>query len=136
MSDSAEPKPASQALTEGVRVEVWSKYIAEHSRPEVGQWVFGYAVRITNEGEETVKLVSRHWVITDGNGEVEEVKGPGVVGEQPMLFPGDSHEYTSFCPLATPVGSMEGSYQMVTGSGETFDAQVAEFPLSDPRALN
>src|SRR5262245_28008928 len=91
--------PGSEALTRGIRVKVRSSYLPERSRPDQGQWMFIYTVRIANEGTRTVQLISRHWVITDGNGRVEEVRGPGVVGEQPILEPGESFEYTSGCPL-------------------------------------
>ena len=125
----------SEALTHGIRVEVEARYSADHSRPG-NQWFFLYTVTIGNEGEDTVQLVSRRWVITDGAGEVEEVEGPGVVGEQPVLEPGDSYQYTSGCPLPTPFGSMEGSYQMVTGSGGSFDAEIAPFLLREPAAIH
>jgi len=125
----------SEALTRGVRVEVAAHYSPDHSHPGA-RWFFLYTVTITNEGEETVQLVSRHWVITDGAGEVEEVRGPGVVGEQPVLEPGDSYQYTSGCPLPTPFGSMEGSYQMLTPSGGRFEADIAPFLLRDPGAIH
>jgi ApaG protein len=96
-----------------------------------------YTVRISNEGAATVQLISRHWVITDETGKVEEVRGPGVVGEQPVLQPGQSFEYTSGCPLTTPFGTMHGEYQMVDiSSGEQFDAQIAPFTLSEPHVLH
>jgi len=94
-----------------------------------------YTVQISNESSETVQLLSRHWIITDATGEVQEVRGPGVVGEQPVLAPGESFEYTSGCPLTTPFGSMNGTYQMVTSRGERFDATIAPFTLSEPHAL-
>jgi ApaG protein len=100
------------------------------------QYFFAYRIRIANTGEETVQLVSRHWVITDGEGRVEHVRGPGVVGEQPVLEPGESFEYTSFCPLPTPIGSMHGTYQMVTAGGAAFDAEISPFSLAVPTALN
>jgi ApaG protein len=93
-------------------------------------------VRISNVGNETAQLVSREWVITNAEGEVERVKGPGVVGEQPVLAPGSAFEYSSFCPLKTSVGSMHGSYQMVTDKGDTFDAIIEPFTLAVPNALN
>ena len=108
---------------------VQSEYAPEQSQPAKNQWFFLYTVTITNEGEETVQLLTRHWIITDGTGHVEEVRGPGVVGKQPTLKPGESFEYTSGCPLSTPFGVMEGTYQMVTQSGERFDAKVAPFTL-------
>ncbi len=126
----------SEAITRGVRVKVRARYSAEHSAPKENNFFFLYTVRISNEGTETVQLVSRHWIITDGTGNTREVKGPGVVGEQPVLAPGQSFEYTSGCPLSTPIGSMHGSYQMTTPEGDAFDAQIASFTLSEPYALN
>ena len=126
----------SDAVTRGVRVQVKSAYLEERSSPAEGQFFFVYHVRIANEGEETVQLVSRHWIITDGDGRQEQVKGPGVVGEQPVLEPGQSFEYTSGCPLRTPHGSMHGSYQMVTTDGERFDAEIAPFALGEPEVVH
>lgn len=127
----------SKAVTRGVRVEVESVYLPERSRPDDGEWFFAYTVRITNDGDETVQLVSRHWIITDADGDEQEVRGPGVVGEQPVLAPGESFEYTSGCPLATPVGAMRGTYQMILpGGGAGFDAEIAPFSLSRPYAMN
>lgn len=126
----------SQATTRGVRVEVESFYVPERSSEADSYFFFAYQVRISNLGEEAAQLVSREWIITDSDGEVERVQGPGVVGEQPVLPPGGSFEYTSFCPLRTPVGSMHGSYQMVLASGERFDAEIAPFTLAVPHALN
>jgi ApaG protein len=122
--------------TRGIRIEVQSKYLAERSSPRDEQYLFAYQVRISNVGTETAKLVSREWVITSAEGDVEHVKGPGVVGEQPVLAPGGSFEYTSYCPLKTAVGSMHGTYQMVTGDGKTFDARIAPFTLAVPNSLN
>lgn len=126
----------SEAKTRGIRVRVSSSYVAERSDPQRNQWFFVYTVQIRNEGRETAQLVSRHWIITDANGHVQEVKGPGVVGKQPTLAPGDSFEYTSGCPLPTPFGTMHGTYQMVTRSGEGFDAEIAPFSLGQPNAIN
>jgi len=126
----------SDTSTRGVRVEVRSAYLPERSSPGDSQYLFAYRIRITNAGEETVQLLSRHWVISDGAGNVEHVRGPGVVGEQPVLGPGESFEYTSFCPLPTPIGSMHGTYQMVTAGGSAFEAEIAPFPLAVPTALN
>ncbi len=126
----------SDAITRGVRVRVESRYVAERSTPREGYYFFAYRVRISNEGAERVQLVSRHWTITDAHGRTEEVRGPGVVGEQPVLGPGGTFEYTSFCPLPTPIGSMQGTYQMVTDSGARFDAEIAPFSLAVPTALN
>ena len=126
----------SQAETRGVRVEVRARYSAEHSDPAHDVWFFLYTIRISNDGDETVQLKNRHWVITDATGKVEEVRGPGVVGEQPVLEPGQSFEYTSGCPLATPFGSMRGTYDMVTGAGKRFDAEIAEFQMREPGAIH
>jgi ApaG protein len=126
----------SDTVTRGIRVRVRSMYIPERSAPEQGEYFFAYSVRIANEGEETAQLVSRRWVITNGEGRVDVVEGPGVVGEQPVLTPGASFEYTSFCPLPTPFGSMEGSYRMVTPGGDRFEAAIAAFTLAVPTALN
>jgi ApaG protein len=122
--------------TRGIRVQVRSEFLPERSSPRDEQYLFQYHVRISNVGSETAQLVSREWVITNAEGEVERVKGPGVVGEQPTLAPGHAFEYTSFCPLKTAVGSMQGSYQMVTPDGEQFDAIIAPFTLAVPNALN
>jgi ApaG protein len=121
--------PMSDALTNGVRVEVLSQHSPENSRPSQGQWVFQYTVRITNQGTETVQLISRHWYITDALDHVEEVQGPGVVGEQPILQPGQSFKYSSWCPLRTPTGMMRGTYQMVARDGKLFDIEIAPFGL-------
>lgn len=126
----------SQAVTRGVQVHVESRYLPERSAPERGGWFFAYTVTITNVGDEAVQLVSRHWVITDAHGRVEEVRGPGVVGAQPRLRPGESFEYTSGCPLRTAFGTMRGSYQMTTDGGDKFDATIAPFTLSTPESLN
>ena len=126
----------SDVTTRGIRIQVHSEYLAERSSPRDSQYLFQYHVRISNVGSETVQLMSRLWIITDADGEVERVKGPGVVGEQPVLPAGASFEYTSFCPLKTPVGSMQGTYQMATTEGEQFDAVIAAFTLAVPHALN
>ncbi len=126
----------SEACTRGVRVRVRSEYRPERSNPVQNQYFFAYHIRIANEGDATVQLLSRHWAITDALGHVEQVRGPGVVGERPVLAPGESFEYSSACPLETPFGSMSGSYQMVTENGETFDARIAPFHLSQPHAIN
>lgn len=126
----------SEVVTRGVRVLVQSQHAPERSNPASQQWFFLYTVTITNEGTETVQLTSRHWIITDGHGHVEEVRGPGVVGEQPVLHPGEAYTYTSGCPLTTALGTMEGTYQMVTGSGERFDAAIGAFILSEPYTVH
>jgi ApaG protein len=126
----------SQALTNGILVTVKSEYLAERSAPGARRYAFSYTVQISNQGAETTQLRSRHWLITDALGEVQEVRGDGVVGAQPVLAPGQSFEYTSWCVIATPSGSMRGSYQMVSTRGQTFDAEVAAFKLSMPHSLN
>ena len=126
----------SDTTTRGIRVQVTSTYLPERSSPRDCQYLFAYHIRISNVGSETAQLVSREWVITTADGEVERVKGPGVVGEQPVLTPGSSFEYTSYCPLKTSVGSMQGSYQMMTADGEKFEAQIAPFTLAAPHALH
>ena len=126
----------SEAVTRGVRVRVESEYAADRSNPSKNQWFFLYTVTISNESAEIVQLLTRHWVITDGTGHVEEVRGPGVVGKQPTLKPGDRFEYTSGCPLATPFGVMKGTYQMVTQAGERFDVKIAPFTLSEPYTVH
>jgi ApaG protein len=111
-------------------------YLAEQSAPDEDQYVFAYTVTIRNTGDVAGKLISRHWIITDGDGQVQEVRGEGVVGEQPVLQPGQSFEYTSGCPLTTPVGSMKGSYQCVAADGTKFEANIPEFVLSMPSRLH
>jgi ApaG protein len=117
-------------------VSVRPKYLDAHSNPEEQHFVFAYTVTIRNSGEHAAQLVSRHWIITDGNNQVEEVRGEGVVGEQPVLRPGESFEYTSGCPLPTPVGSMRGTYFCVADDGTEFEASIPEFVLSVPRSLH
>ena len=117
-------------------VSVRPQYLVEHSNPDEQHYVFAYTVTIRNTGEHTAQLVSRHWIITDGNNEIEEVRGDGVVGEQPVLQPGQAFEYTSGCPLPTPVGSKRGSYQCVADDGTAFEAPIPEFVLSTPRKLH
>ena len=127
---------SSEAVTRGIRVQVLSEYAGDRSDPRNNQWFFLYTIEITNEGGETVQLVSRHWIITDAEGRVEEVRGPGVVGQQPVLAPGESFTYTSGCPLTTPFGTMEGTYQMITANGLAFDAKIAPFTLSEPYTVH
>jgi ApaG protein len=126
----------SDTTTRGIRIEVQSLYMPERSSAKESQYLFEYHVRISNVGTETAQLISREWIITNADGEVERVKGPGVVGEQPTLAPGSSFEYRSFCPLKTSVGAMHGSYQMVTANGDHFDAIISPFTLAVPNALN
>ncbi len=136
MSETSTRGIRTDTTTRGIRIQVRSEFLDERSSPRDGQYWFQYHVRITNIGSDTAQLVSRKWIITNAEGEVELVKGPGVVGEQPVLQPGGSFEYTSFCPLKTAVGSMQGSYQMVTADGEQFDAIIEPFTLAVPNALN
>ena len=127
----------SNTLTRGVRVIVTPEYLPEQSAPEAGRWLFGYHVVLRNEGPDTVQLVSRHWVITNGEGQADEVRGEGVIGQQPELEAGAEFHYSSGCPLDTPVGTMHGSYQMrITATDELFYAQIAPFLLAVPSALN
>src|SRR5580700_12133389 len=128
--------PISDAVTQGVRVEVLSRHSPEHSRPNQDEWIFQYTVRITNQGSETVQLLSRHWIITDALEHIEEVQGPGVIGEQPVLAPGESFKYSSWCPLKTPVGMMHGTYQMVRTDGSQFDIEIAAFALKARYTVN
>jgi len=129
-------RSSSRAVTHGIRVEVQARYSPDHSEPHRNHWFFLYTVQIANEGTETVQLLSRHWIITDATGRVEEVRGPGVVGEHPVLEPGESFEYTSGCPLPTPFGSMQGSYQFSTRKGEPVEAEIARFELRQSGGLH
>ena len=124
----------STAVTEGVRVSVSSLYLPHQSAPDEGRFAFAYTVLIRNEGEEQAQLRTRHWVITDGRGKIEEVRGEGVIGEQPILGPGQEFHYTSGCVLATPRGTMHGSFQMHREDGTTFDAVISPFVLAQPGA--
>jgi ApaG protein len=126
----------SSAVTEGIRVNVRSQYVADQSLPLMQRYVFAYTVRIANEGTEPAQLRTRHWIITDGANKVEEVKGPGVVGQTPYLRPGEHFEYTSGCVLQTPRGEMRGTYQMHRPDGRMFDALIAPFLLALPHSLN
>jgi len=126
----------SRAETRGVLIEVQSQYLPDQSIPASRRFVFAYTITITNTGSEVVQLRSRHWIITDGLGEVEQVKGPGVVGEEPVLRPGQSFRYTSGAILKTERGTMKGSYRMHFPEGGYFDAEIAEFLLERPFSLN
>ncbi len=119
-----------------ISVQVVSKFVPEQSDPAEQQFFFAYTVRITNSGQHPAQLISRHWVITDGNNQSHDVRGLGVVGQQPLLAPGETFEYTSGCPLATPVGSMRGSYLCVGEDGQPFEAEIPEFVLAMPRTLH
>lgn len=122
----------SVARTNGVRVTVESTYLDHQSSPSAGRFVFAYTIVITNEGDRTVQLKTRHWIITDATGEVREVRGEGVIGEQPTLSPGESFKYTSGCILKTQWGTMHGTYQMQREGGTMFDAEIAPFLLAHP----
>lgn len=119
-----------------VQIVAQVKHLAEQSDEADNRFVFSYTITLTNNGESTVQLLSRHWIITDGNNQVQEVRGQGVVGEQPVLKPGQSFGYTSGTVLSTPVGTMTGSYQMVAEDGTKFDAPIPQFVLSVPRVLH
>jgi ApaG protein len=119
-----------------IDVRVQTQYVPDQSEPGAGRHVFSYTIDITNVGTVAAQLISRHWVITDADGQVQEVRGLGVVGEQPLLEPGQTFEYTSGCALATPVGTMKGSYQMTAEDGSQFEAPIPEFVLAMPRVLH
>lgn len=125
-----------KAVTRDVEVQVESFFLPAQSEPDEQVYSFAYRVKLRNLGGETVQLLSRHWLITDSNGQQRNVRGPGVVGEQPVLAPGESFEYVSGSQLETPVGTMEGTYQMVNGEGEPFDVQIPMFTLSVPGTYN
>ena len=127
----AEPTPY-RAITKGIAVSVIPTYLEAQSSPDNSQYFWAYRVIIENQGRETVQLLSRHWMITNARGELTEVKGPGVVGQQPVLKPGESFEYTSGAPLDTPSGMMGGAYQMESESGERFDIEIPAFSLDRP----
>ena len=122
--------------TYDIQVDVTTEYIAEQSEPDESRYVFAYTITISNRGAIPAKLLTRHWIITDANGRVQEVRGEGVVGEQPYLEPGEGFRYTSGTMLETPVGSMHGSYHMLADDGNEFDAEIAPFTLSVPHKLH
>ncbi|VVT16914.1 Protein ApaG [Sphingomonas aurantiaca] len=124
------------ATTDGVTVRVSVSYLPEQSEPERGRWFWAYHIRLENEGDETVQLLTRHWVITDGRGARHSVEGEGVVGEQPVIEPGASFDYVSGCPLATPSGAMQGTYRMVRENGAIFDVEIPRFALLAPAVLH
>lgn len=126
----------SNALTNGILVTVRSQYIPERSSLSARQYAFAYTVKIANQGDATAQLRRRHWIITDADGGVQEVRGEGVVGAQPMLRPGEEFEYTSWCVIGTSSGSMRGTYTMVRPDGESFEAEIAPFRLGLPENLN
>ena len=134
MSRPTVAESTSTAVTDGIRVRVQSQYLPEQSSPRDDRYVFAYTITIANESTYTAQLRTRHWIITDGRGSVEEVKGDGVVGEQPRLSPGQSFQYTSGCVLTTPIGTMHGTYRFWRDDGTYFDAQIAPFSLALPIA--
>jgi ApaG protein len=125
-----------EAVTRGIRVRISSEFSPQHSDPDRRRWFFAYTIRISNEGSESVQLLNRSWIITNAEGHVERVQGPGVVGEQPVLRPGHAFEYTSGCPLGTPFGSMRGSYEMTNERGERFEVEIPAFVLRLPGTMN
>ena len=126
----------SEAVTESIRIHTQSRYVSEQSNPKKCHYFFAYTIVISNEGAEPAQLKSRHWIIKDAKGEVDEVIGPGVVGDFPHLEKGESYEYTSFCILATPTGTMKGTYRFTRDDGEEFDVTIWEFRLVVPAMLN
>lgn len=131
---------SSEKTTHNVKVQALSQYIPERSDPHLGEYFFAYTIQITNLGSIPVQLLGRHWIITDGQGRKQEVKGEGVVGEQPLIPPGESFQYSSFCPLETPTGTMQGTYQMIfveAGKhGGNFDIEIPRFFLIEPSSFN
>ena len=125
-----------QTETDTVEIKAISRFLPDQSDPSADRYVFAYHITISNRSEQTVKLLTRHWIITDAEENVQEVRGEGVIGQQPVLRPGESFEYTSGCSIATPVGTMKGSYFMQADDGRQFDAPIAEFTLAMPRTLH
>lgn len=123
---------SQEEITRDIVVRVSVSYLPEQSEPDRGRWFWAYHIRIENEGHQAVQLLTRHWIITDGRGSRHSVEGEGVVGEQPMIAPGASYDYVSGCPLATPTGSMQGSYRMVGADGIEFDVAIPKFSLLAP----
>lgn len=130
------PETTTEKKRYEITVTAATRYLPEQSDEQAGRYVFAYTMTIRNTGTEAARLVSRHWIIKDAAGLVQEVRGLGVVGDQPVIQPGESYEYSSGTSIATPVGTMRGSYQMVAGNGEKFDAEIPEFTLSMPRTLH
>jgi len=124
------------AITQGIKISVTTRYLLDESEPEQNKYVFAYQVNIENEGDQTAQLLTRHWIIKDAHNDIQEVEGEGVVGQVPILAPGQSHSYVSFCPLPTDWGIMSGSYGMVRPNGERFDAAIAPFALLTHSMLN
>lgn len=127
---------SSDTITQGIRVQARSFYVSDRSSPARNHYYFAYKIRIANEGDQAAQIVARHWVISDSFGNVEHVRGPGVVGETPRLEPGEAFEYQSACPLPTSSGAMRGTYRMVRDDGTAFEAEIADFSLEMPHSLN
>lgn len=126
----------SEIVTNCIRVSVKAFFLPEHSSLDDNRFLYAYRIRITNEGRSAAQLIARHWIITDGLGNVEQVDGPGVIGQQPWIKPGDSFEYTSSCPLSTQYGVMQGHYEMVSDTGQHFEAEISPFRLFVPALAN
>lgn len=135
LNNAGNPKEYYSAITQNIQVEVVPSYVPERSDPENKQYFYAYKIRITNHGDVSARVIHRHWKIKDGNGKVYEVQGSGVIGEQPMLAPGDSYEYTSFCPLHSPYGNMRGKYQMIDEFGNRFWVEVPVFFFRKPETF-
>lgn len=135
MTDSENPD-AQPEVSDNFKIDVATRYLEDDSDPDSDRFVFAYTITIVNHSEAPATLLTRHWVITHGNGKQQEVRGDGVVGEQPRIKPGEGYQYTSGTVLETPIGTMGGSYQMVTDEGDEFDAFIPEFLLSTPRTLH
>jgi ApaG protein len=127
---------APAKISYDIRIDVETRFLDDKSTPRENRYVFAYTINIRNEGSQAARLVARHWIITDANGKVQEVRGDGVVGEQPWMRPGDNFEYTSGAVLETAVGTMRGSYRMLADDGTWFEAPIAEFTLSIPRTIH
>lgn len=136
IKDPLRPQPVSTALTDGVRVTVVSRYVAEQSEPSQKRFVFSYTITISNESKAPLQLKTRYWIITHSDGRTEEVRGPGVVGKQPLIKPGDQFRYSSGAVLQTQRGTMRGSYQMARDDGSLFDVEIGAFALQLPITLN
>ncbi len=126
----------AEQIPHNITVKVETQFVETQSEPDNDRYVFSYTITIRNEGSEPAQLLSRHWIITDANGSIQEVKGEGVVGEQPYLNPGEGFQYTSGTMIATPVGSMQGTYHMLSDNGEMFEAEIPSFTLAIPRTLH
>ncbi|MCB1214488.1 MAG: Co2+/Mg2+ efflux protein ApaG [Deltaproteobacteria bacterium] len=125
-----------EAITQGIRISVQTEYLEDQSQPDQSFYLFAYHIKISNQSTQSVQLISRHWIITNGEGKKEEVRGEGVIGQQPSLMPGESFEYTSFCPLNTPMGTMQGSYWMEIEGAEGFRAAIPKFEFKNPYTLH